>query len=202
MLRQCVVIAAPRRIEVVDEALPPGRPGQLLVRTEVSAISAGTEMLFYRGQVPAAMSVDATIGALGQSEVQYPLRYGYSCVGHVIEVANGAQGAAHTEWLHRRVFAFAPHAWVGPLGCLLLLGAFVSPYRFLLPLGALVGLAVMTGAVSFHLFTPLGTDPNKDGGGLFKAACLVWMLCLSLLFLNFDDVALLSQRMGAFVAPA
>jgi hypothetical protein len=84
----------------------------------------------------------------------------------------------------------------------LLLGAFVSPYRFVLPLGALAGLAVMTGAVSFHLFTPLGTDPNKDGGGLFKAACLVWVLCLSLLFLNFDDVALLSQRVGAFVAPA
>lgn len=113
MLRQCVVIAAPRRIEVIDEALPPGRPGQLLVRTEVSAISAGTEMLFYRGQVPAEMSVDATIGALAQSEVQYPLRYGYSCVGHVIEVANQANG----EWLHRRVFAFAPHAshfWVDP----------------------------------------------------------------------------------------
>lgn len=38
--------------------------------------------------------------------------------------------------------------------------------------GALAGLLVMTGAVSFHLFTPLGTDPNGDGGGLFIAACV------------------------------
>ena len=37
--------------------------------------------------------------------------------------------------------------------------------------GALAGLLVMMGAVSFHLFTPLGTDPNHDGGGLFNAAC-------------------------------
>lgn len=38
--------------------------------------------------------------------------------------------------------------------------------------GALAGLLVMTGAVSFHLFTPLGIDPNSDGAGLFIAACL------------------------------
>ncbi len=37
--------------------------------------------------------------------------------------------------------------------------------------GALAGLLVMMGAVSFHLFTPLGVDPNNDGGGLFAAAC-------------------------------
>lgn len=38
--------------------------------------------------------------------------------------------------------------------------------------GALAGLLVMAGAVSFHLFTPLGVDPNNDGGGLFVAACI------------------------------
>ena len=80
MIRQCVVLAAPRRIEVVAEALPPAKPGQLLVRTEVSAISPGTEMLFYRGQVPTYMPVDAALDALGHNGVQYPLRYGYSCV--------------------------------------------------------------------------------------------------------------------------
>lgn len=38
--------------------------------------------------------------------------------------------------------------------------------------GALAGLLVMMGAVSFHLFTPLGIDPNNDGAGLFVAACV------------------------------
>lgn len=85
---------------------------------------------------------------------------------------------------------------------LLLIGAFYPPYRFLLPLGALLGLAVMTGAISFHLFTPLGVDPNNDGGGLFRAACLVWLLSLALLFLRAGDLGLLVRRAGAFLAPA
>jgi hypothetical protein len=84
---------------------------------------------------------------------------------------------------------------------LLLAGAFYTPYRFLLPLGALLGLAVMTGAIGFHLFTPLGIDPNGDGGGLFRAACLVWVLSLTLLFLRADDLGLLGRRTGAFLAP-
>jgi hypothetical protein len=85
---------------------------------------------------------------------------------------------------------------------LLLTGAFYAPYRFLLPIGALLGLAIMTGAISFHLFTPLGIDPNGDGGGLFRAACLVWILSLSLIFLRADDLGLLGRRLGAFAAPA
>ncbi len=85
---------------------------------------------------------------------------------------------------------------------LLLVGAFYTPYRFLLPLGALLGLAVMTGAISFHLFTPLGIDPNNDGGGLFRAACLVWLLSALLLFLRAGDLNLLARRAGAFLAPA
>lgn len=84
---------------------------------------------------------------------------------------------------------------------MLLVGAFYAPYRFLLPLGALLGLAIMTGAVSLHLFTPLGIDPNRDGGGLFRAACLVWVLSLALLLLKASDTDLLFRRFGALLAP-
>jgi hypothetical protein len=66
---------------------------------------------------------------------------------------------------------------------LLLLGLTVR-FRPLSVLGALVGLAVMTGAISFHLFTPLGVDPNHNGGGLFVAACGVWMSMVALLILR------------------
>ena len=62
---------------------------------------------------------------------------------------------------------------------LLLLG-FVPVLRKLQGIGALLALAIMTGAISFHLFTPLGIDPNNDGGGLFVAACLVWLASLVL----------------------
>jgi hypothetical protein len=85
---------------------------------------------------------------------------------------------------------------------LLLLGIFVPAYRFLQPLGALVGLAVMTGAISFHLFTPLGTDPNNDGGGLFIAACMVWVGCLLMLILRWTELKVLGGKAATFLAPA
>jgi len=65
----------------------------------------------------------------------------------------------------------------------LLLGILPRFHR-LQAFGAALGLAVMTGAISFHLFTPLGIDPNNDGGGLFMMACVVWLSCAALLFLR------------------
>ena len=67
-------------------------------------------------------------------------------------------------------------------------------------LGAAIGLAVMTGAVSFHLFTPLGIDPNNDGGGLFAAAVTIWISSIVLLTIRRNEiVALLSDIGRAFV---
>lgn len=57
-------------------------------------------------------------------------------------------------------------------------------------LGALLGLAVISGAIFFHLFTPLGVDRvtdaagNTDGGVLFFMACGVWISCALILWLS------------------
>jgi FtsH-binding integral membrane protein len=66
----------------------------------------------------------------------------------------------------------------------LLLAGIVPRLRRLQALGALVALAVMSGAVSFHLFTPLGIDPNNDGGGLFAAAVVIWLTSVVMLFIR------------------
>jgi hypothetical protein len=66
----------------------------------------------------------------------------------------------------------------------LLIAGLIPGFARLSVLGALLGLAIMTGAISFHLFTPLGVDPNNDGGGLFMAACGVWVSCVALLALR------------------
>jgi uncharacterized membrane protein YphA (DoxX/SURF4 family) len=66
----------------------------------------------------------------------------------------------------------------------LLLIGLTSRFRPLSALGALLGLAVMTGAISFHLFTPLGVDPNHNGGGLFMAACATWLSMVTILTLR------------------
>jgi len=56
-------------------------------------------------------------------------------------------------------------------------------------LGALLGLGIMSGAIFFHLFTPLGVNRvvdaagNTDGGVLFYMACGVWLSCLLILIL-------------------
>lgn len=100
--RQTLYFTAPRQVDVREEALPALLPGQVLVQSVVSAISAGSEMLVYRGQFPEHLldSHDAL-----SSDIQYPVAYGYSCVGRVIETGPQVQ----KSWLGRLVFAFQPH---------------------------------------------------------------------------------------------
>ena len=56
--------------------------------------------------------------------------------------------------------------------------------------GALLALIVMSGAIFFHLGTPLGVDRvvdadgNTDGGILFFMACGVWIAAAITLYLN------------------
>jgi 2-desacetyl-2-hydroxyethyl bacteriochlorophyllide A dehydrogenase len=96
---------APRRVAVREEPLGPPAAGQVLVKTLVSAISPGTEMLVYRGQVPAGMPLDSTLPVLAGG-FTYPLKYGYAVVGQVGELGEGAD----PEWLDRLVLSFHPHA--------------------------------------------------------------------------------------------
>lgn len=84
----------------------------------------------------------------------------------------------------------------------LLLVGILPRFRHLQAGGALAGLLVMTGAISFHLFTPLGTDPNNDGGGLFVAACLNWIFAFLLLTVfRRSDLFSLLTRIGFIFSP-
>ena len=72
---------------------------------------------------------------------------------------------------------------------LLLAGAALSGQRAVQVLGAAMGLGVISGAIFFHLFTPLGvavvnTDGSSDGGQLFMLACGVWLSCAVLLWMR------------------
>jgi hypothetical protein len=69
-------------------------------------------------------------------------------------------------------------------------------------LGALIGFAVMSGAVSFHLFTPLGIDPNNDGGGLFAAAVTIWVTMLVMFVIRRNDLLGLARDLGRAFVPA
>jgi 2-desacetyl-2-hydroxyethyl bacteriochlorophyllide A dehydrogenase len=98
---RAVVFVAPRRVELreVDVEEPAG--DRVLVGTECSGISSGTELLAYRGEVDPGLALDETLGALAGT-FAYPFRYGYSAVGRVLCAGGGLREG-------QLVFAFHPH---------------------------------------------------------------------------------------------
>jgi 2-desacetyl-2-hydroxyethyl bacteriochlorophyllide A dehydrogenase len=98
---RAVTFVAPHAVEVREVEVPEPDDGQLLVRTLYSGVSAGTELLAYRGEIDPELQLDSTISALSD-RFGYPFRYGYSCVGRVERSrASTAEGDV--------VFAFHPH---------------------------------------------------------------------------------------------
>lgn len=84
-----------RPLEVGDAG-----PGQLLVRTRLSGISSGTELLAYLGKLDRDLPLDERLPGGRDATFAYPFTFGYSAVGAVIS-GEGAHGS--------RVFAFRPH---------------------------------------------------------------------------------------------
>jgi 2-desacetyl-2-hydroxyethyl bacteriochlorophyllide A dehydrogenase len=82
--------------------LPPPGPDELQVRAVASAISAGTEMLVYRGQVQPELPLD--LPTL-RGSFAFPIKYGYASAGRVVQV-----GAAVSRFLPGdAVFVLHPH---------------------------------------------------------------------------------------------
>jgi 2-desacetyl-2-hydroxyethyl bacteriochlorophyllide A dehydrogenase len=94
----------PRQVEIRPVELPALAGDDARVRTVWSGVSAGTEMLAYRGELPEDLEVDESIGALGGT-FRYPFRYGYSCVGRIEALGPTAERFAVGDL----VFAFHSH---------------------------------------------------------------------------------------------
>ena len=63
--------------------------------------------------------------------------------------------------------------------------------------GAAIAVAIMTGAIGFHLFTPLGIDTPTEWDGatvtqsapnLFIAACITWVFAVVIVVLRKDSL--------------
>ncbi len=82
--------------------------------------------------------------------------------------------------------------------CLLLVGLFFAkPLSH--ALGAMMSLGVISGAIFFHLATPLGvqvrnTDGTLDGGELFALACGVWLAAAIILYLLRTAILAVAHR--------
>jgi len=72
---------------------------------------------------------------------------------------------------------------------LIVVDAFAKNHRIIQLLGAAMGLGLISGAIFFHIFTPLGiavvnTDGTSDHDELFTLACGVWISCALILLLR------------------
>src|SRR5688500_11459742 len=82
--RQAVVVE-PFKAEVREVELPPPQPRQILVETEVSAVSAGTELAVWTG-------THQWLKDPNLPDWKFPFRPGYSAAGTVVEVGSGVKG--------------------------------------------------------------------------------------------------------------
>ena len=77
------------------------------------------------------------------------------------------------------------------VGTVELIAAILLLWRRTQVWGALIALGVISGAIFFHLGTPLGVsvviseDGTKDGGQLFALAVGVWVCALAILWLRY-----------------
>ncbi len=99
---RAVWFAAPRVAELRPERLPPPGPGEVRVRSVASGISHGTEMLVYRGEVPADLPLDLPTLA---GDFSFPIKHGYATVGRVLEAGVGVKHLSRGDL----VFVHHPH---------------------------------------------------------------------------------------------
>jgi hypothetical protein len=90
---------------------------------------------------------------------------------------NGAEGSVMlfqtiADWIgiggHEAAFRLTV-AWAEIVASVLLINTGTRLF------GGLLTLGLMSGAIFFHVVSPLGIDPYGDGGALFKEACLTWL---------------------------
>jgi 2-desacetyl-2-hydroxyethyl bacteriochlorophyllide A dehydrogenase len=91
-----------RQVELRQEDVPAPTAGEVRVRTIVSGLSQGTEMLVYRGQVPPDLGLD--LSTL-RGSFQFPIKYGYATVGRVVEVGAAVRNVREGDL----VFVHHPH---------------------------------------------------------------------------------------------
>jgi 2-desacetyl-2-hydroxyethyl bacteriochlorophyllide A dehydrogenase len=89
-------------VELRSEPVPDVGLRDVRVRAVASGLSHGTEMLVFRGQIPAGMGLD--LPTL-RGSFDFPIKYGYASVGRVVETGADVHDARPGDL----VFALYPH---------------------------------------------------------------------------------------------
>ncbi|NJM40439.1 MAG: zinc-binding dehydrogenase [Anaerolineae bacterium] len=95
MKTKAIVIPQANVVEMREVDLKPIGTDDVLIRTTLTSISAGTERMLLKGVMPHPM-------------LQFPVVPGYETVGEVIETGDGAR-----EWLGKRVYVGGNYGFIG-----------------------------------------------------------------------------------------
>lgn len=104
MTERALVFTGEREVSVRPVETPDVGDDEVIVDADLSAISSGTELLVYRDQAPSGVEADSSLETLN-GDLSYPLQYGYSLVGTVVDAGSDVDDA----WIDRDVIAFHPH---------------------------------------------------------------------------------------------
>jgi len=91
-------------VAVETEEIPEPGVSEVSVRVVYSAVSAGTELLAYRGEMPSDLPADEILKDFSEP-FKYPCAFGYCTAGEVNAIGDGVP----RDWLGERVFAFKAH---------------------------------------------------------------------------------------------
>ncbi len=98
MESRSIVFPQAGQVEIVEEAVAPPGPGEVLSRARLSLVSLGTEGHCLRGVYDP--------GTYWEEYIRYPFRPGYSMAAEIVAVGQGV--TAHK--VGDRVTSWAPHA--------------------------------------------------------------------------------------------
>jgi 2-desacetyl-2-hydroxyethyl bacteriochlorophyllide A dehydrogenase len=102
--RVSLYFEGPYQVSLREEPLSEPLAGEVIVRTILSGISAGTELLLYRDQTPLDLPADAVISSL-REPFSFPMKYGYAAVGEVVALGPKVE----LVWRNKKVFVLHPH---------------------------------------------------------------------------------------------
>lgn len=94
----------PGKVSIREGRISQPEEKEIVIKTIISAISAGTERLLYHGKISEGISLDDSINELNQV-FRYPVQYGYQNVGRVIDVGKDVP----KNMVGKIVFSFHPH---------------------------------------------------------------------------------------------
>jgi hypothetical protein len=116
-------------------------------------------------------------------------------------------GSAESIFIFSTLRAWSGIALFEPVGRWVIgISELIASVLLLMPrtriFGAAMAIGIMTGAIFFHLFTPLGVEIMGDGGELFTLACGVWISGWVILGLSAHEIrGWLSYLFGVSFGP-